>query len=137
MIPTIKQSAPDELPTSDKSNFTTKNKCILNILQQASNEIPVERTQGKKRQSKKFQGTQIRESTARKFELTSLPQRTTGQKKYILYGNILLFLNVLHLSFLQHKLFITFLSIGFQTMSLKRTIICSIFLISFITSVSF
>ena len=37
MIPTIKQSAPDELPTSDKSNFTTKNKCILNIVQQANN----------------------------------------------------------------------------------------------------
>ena len=36
MIPTIKQSAPDELPTSGKSNFTTKNKCIRNIVQQAS-----------------------------------------------------------------------------------------------------
>ena len=116
MIPTIKQSAPDELPTSDKSNFTTKNKCILNIVQQASNKIPVERTKIRKRQSKKLQGTQVRECTATKFELTSLPQRTTWQRKYIFYGNILLFLNVLHhLSFLQHKLFITFLSIGFQT----------------------
>ena len=54
MIPAIKQSAPDELRTSDKSNFTTKNKCILKIVQQASNEIPVERTKSKKRQSKKF-----------------------------------------------------------------------------------
>ena len=138
MVPTIKQSAPDELPTSDKSNFTTKNKCILNIVQQASDKIPAERTKSRRRQSKKFRGTQVRESTARKFELTSLLQRTTRQRKYIFYGNILLFLNVLHLlSFLQHKLFITFLSIGFQTMSLKRTIRYSIFLISFITSVSF
>ena len=59
MIPTIKQSSPDELSTSDKSNFTTKNKCILNVAQQASNEIPVERTKRMKRQSKKFQGTQV------------------------------------------------------------------------------
>ena len=73
MVPTIKQSAPDELPTSDKSNFTTKNKCVLNIVQQASNEIPVERTKSKKRQSKMFQGSQVRESVARKFELPSLP----------------------------------------------------------------
>ena len=138
MTPTVKQSAPDELPTSDKSNFTTKNKCILNIVQQASNKIPIERTKSRKRQSKKFQGAQVQESTARKFELTSLPQRTTGQRKYIFYGNILLFPKVLHLpSFLQLKLFINFLSIGFQTMSLKRTMGYSILLISFITSISF
>ena len=54
MIPTIKESAPDVLPTSDKSNFTTKNKCILKIVQQTSNEIP--RTKSKKRQSEKSQG---------------------------------------------------------------------------------
>ena len=138
MIPTIKQSAPDEVPTSDKSNFTTKNKCIPNIVQQASNKIPVEWTKSKKRQSKKFQGTQARQSTVRQFELTALPQRKTGQRKYIFYGNILLFLNVLHLlSFLQHKLFITFFISGIQTMSLKRTIGYGIFLVSFITSVSF
>ena len=52
------------------------------------------------------------------------------------YVNFLLFLNILHLSFLQQKL-ITFLSIGFKSMSIKRTIIYSVFLISFATSVSF
>ena len=31
LIPTIKQSTLDELPNSDKSNFTTKNKYILVI----------------------------------------------------------------------------------------------------------
>ena len=41
-----------------------------------------------------------------------------------------------YISFLKQKL-ITFLSIGFKSMSLKRTIIYSVFLISFVTSVSF
>ena len=66
------------------------------------------------------------------FELRLPSQRTTGQKINIFYGN---FLNLL--SFLQQKLYVTFSSIGFQAMSLKRTIRYSIFLISFITSVSF
>ena len=97
LIPTIKQSTLDELPNSDKSNFTTKNKYILSDLQQASNEIPVEITKSKKPQSKKFQGTQVQESVERQFERTSPPQRTTGQEKSIFYSNYLLFLNVLHL----------------------------------------
>ena len=98
----------------------------------------MERTKSKKRQSKKFQATQVQESVEKQFELTSPLQRATGQGKNIFYGNFLLFLNVLHLlSFLQQKLIITFLSVGFQTMSLKRTIRYSIFLISFITNVSF
>ena len=117
---------------------TTKSKYILSDVQQASNELPVERTKSKKLHSKKFQGTEVRKSAKRKFDLTSSPQRVTGKKKYIFYGNFLLFLNVLRLlSFSQHKLFITFSSIGFQTMLLKRTTRFSIFLISFITSVSF
>ena len=66
------------------------------------------------------------------FELRSPSQRTKGQQINILYGN---FLHLL--PFLQQKFFINFSSIGFQTMSLKRTIRYSIFLISFITSVSF
>ena len=97
LIPTIKQSTLDELPNSDKSNFTTKNKYILSDLQQASNEIPVEITKSKKPQSKKFQDTQVQESVERQFELTSPPQRTTGHEKNIFYSNYLLFLNVLHL----------------------------------------
>ena len=137
LIPAIKQSRLDEFPNSDKGIFTTKNKYILSDVQQACNEIPVERTKRKKRQSKKFQCTQLQESAKSQFELTSPSRRTTEQEKKI-YGNFLLFLNVLHLlSFLQQKLIITFLSIGFKSMSLKRTIIYSIFLISFITSVSF
>ena len=137
LIPAIKQSRLDEFPNSDKGIFTTKNKYILSDVQQACNEIPVERTKRKKRQSKKFQCTQLQESAESQFELTSPSRRTTEQEKKI-YGNFLLFLNVLHLlSFLQQKLIITFLSIGFKSMSLKRTIIYSIFLISFITSVSF
>ena len=137
LIPAIKQSRLDEFPNSDKGIFTTKNKFILSDVQQACNEIPVERTKRKKRQSKKFQCTQLQESAESQFELTSPSRRTTEQEKKI-YGNFLLFLNVLHLlSFLQQKLIITFLSIGFKSMSLKRTIIYSIFLISFITSVSF
>ena len=44
LIPTIKQSTLDKLPNSDKGNFTTKNKYILSDLQQAKNEIPLERT---------------------------------------------------------------------------------------------
>ena len=53
MIPTIKEFAPDKLPTSDKSNFLTKNKCILNIVQQASNKIPVDRKNQKQKMSVK------------------------------------------------------------------------------------
>ena len=128
----IKQSALDELPNSDKGNFTTKNKYILSDVQQASNEILVETIKRKKRQLKKFRGTQLQESVENQFELSSPSQRTKGQEINIFYGN---FLHLL--PFLQQKLFITFSSIGFQTMSLKRTIRCSIFLISFITSVSF
>ena len=132
MIPTIKQSTPDKLPNSGKGNFTTKNKYILSDVQQASNEILVETIKRKKRQLKKFRGTQLQESVENQFELSSPSQRTKGQEINIFYGN---FLHLL--PFLQQKLFITFSSIGFQTMSLKRTIRYSIFLISFITSVSF
>ena len=39
MIPTIEQSAPDELSASDKSNFTTKNKCILNVVYTTSQQL--------------------------------------------------------------------------------------------------
>ena len=138
LIRAITQSTLDELPNSDKGSLTTKSRYILSDVQQASNEIPVERTKIKKRQSKKFQATQVQESVEKQFELTSPLQRATGQGKNLFYGNFLLFLNVLHLlSFLQQKLIITFLSVGFQTMSLKRTIRYSIFLISFIASVSF
>ena len=83
----IKQSALDELPNSDKGNFTTKNKYILSNAQQASNEIPVERTKRKKRLSKKFQGTDLQESVEGQFELTSPSQRTTGQEINIFYTN--------------------------------------------------
>ena len=128
----IKQSTLVELPSSEKGKFTTKNKYTLSAVQQPRNEIPAERTRRKKRQLRKFQGTQLQESVENQFELSSPSQRTKGQEINIFYGN------VLHLlPFLQQKLFITFSSIGFQTMSLKRTIRCSIFLISFITSVSF
>ena len=101
-------------------------------MQQPRNEIPLERTKSKKRQLKKFQGTQLQESVENQFELRSPSQITKGQEINIFYGN---FLHLL--PFLQQKLFITFSSIGFQTMSLKRTIRYSIFLISFIASVSF
>ena len=83
-------------------------------------------------QLKMFQGKQLQESGESQFELRSPSLRTTGQEINIFYGN---FLHLL--SFLQQKLFITFSSIGFQTVSLKHTIRYSIFLISFITSVSF
>ena len=132
LIPMIKQSTLVELPSSDKGKFTTKNKYILSAVQQPRNEIPAERTRRKKRQLRKFQGTQLQESVENQFELSSPSQRTKGQEINIFYGN---FLHLL--PFLQQKLFITFSSIGFQTMSLKRTIRYSIFLISFITSVSF
>ena len=101
-------------------------------VQQANNDNPVERTKRKKRQLKNFQGTQLQESVESQFELRSQSQWTIGQKINIFYGN---FLHLL--SFLQQKLFNTFSWIGFQTMSLKRTLRYSIFLISFITSVSF
>ena len=81
---------------------------------------------------KNFQGTQLQESVESQFELRSSSQWTTGQKINIFYGN---FLHLL--SFLQQKLFNTFSWIGFQTLSIKRTLRYSIFLISFITSVSF
>ena len=132
LIPTIKQSAPDELSNSDKGNFTTKNKYILSDVQQVNNEIPLERTKRKKCQLEKFQGTQLQESVENQFELRSPSQITTGQEINIFNGN---FLHLL--SFLQQKFFITFSSIGFQTMSLKHTLRYSIFLISFITSASF
>ena len=132
LIPTIKQSTLDELPNSDKGNFTTKNKYILSDVQQANNEIPFERTKSKKCQLKKFQSTQLQESVESQFELRSLSQITTGQEINLFYSNSLHLL-----SFLQEKLFITFSSIGFQTMSLKHTLRYSIFLISFITSASF
>ena len=66
------------------------------------------------------------------FELRSPPQITAGQEINLFYSNSLHLL-----SFLQENLFITFSSIGFQTMSLKHTLRFSIILISFITSVSF
>ena len=102
----IKHSALDELPNSDKGNFITKNKYILSDVQQPRNEIPAERTKRKKRQLKKFQGTQLQESVENQFELRSPSQRTTGQEINIFYGN---FLHLL--SFLQQKLIITFSSI--------------------------
>ena len=132
LIPTIKQSTFVELPSSDKGKFTTKNKYILSAVQQPRNEIPAEKNRRKKRQLRKFQDSQLQESVENQFELSSPSQRTKGQEINIFYGN---FLHLL--PFLQQKLFITFSSIGFQTMSLKRTIRYSIFLISFITSVSF
>ena len=167
LIPTIKQSTLVELPRSDKGKFTTKNKYTLNAVQQPRNEIPAERTRRKKcqlrkfqgptknkyilsavqqprneisaertrrnkRQLRKFQGTQLQESVENQFELSSPSQRTKRQEINIFYGN---FLHLL--PFLQQKLFITFSSVGFQTLSLKHTIRYSIFLISFITSVSF
>ena len=132
LIPTIKQSTLVELPSSDKGKFTTKNKYTLSAVQQPRNEIPAERTRKKKCQLRKFQGTQLQESVENQFELSSPSQRTKGQEINIFYGD---FLHLL--PFLQQKLFITFSSIGFQTMSLKRTIRYSIFLISFITIVSF
>ena len=131
LIPTIKQSAPGELSNSDKGNFTTKNKYILSDVQQVNNEIPLERTKSKKCQLEKFQGTQLQESVESQFELRSPSQITTGQEINIFNGN---FLHLL--SFLQQKFFITFSSIGFQTMSLKHTLRYSIFLISCITSAS-
>ena len=104
LIPTIKQSTLDELPNSDKGNLTTKNKYILNDVQQPKNEIPVERTNRKKRQLKKYQGTQLRESVENQFELRSSSQEINT-----------FYVNFLHLlSFLQQKLIITFSSIGFQ-----------------------
>ena len=130
MIPKIKQSTLEELPNSDKGKFTTKNKYILSDVQQPRNEIPAERTKSK-RHLKKFQGTKLQESLENQFELRSSSQRTKVPEIKTFYGN---FLHLL--SFLQQKL-ITFSPIGFQTMSLKCTIRYSIFLISFIASVSF
>ena len=109
LIPTIKQSTLDELPNSDKGNLTTKNKYILNDVQQPRNEIPVEGTNRKKRQLKKYQGTQLRGSVENQFELRSSSQRTTGQEINTFYVNFLYLL-----SFLQQKLIIAFSSIGFQ-----------------------
>ena len=80
LIPTIKRSSLDELPNSDKGNFTTKNKYILSDVQQASNEILVETIKRKKRQLKKFRGTQLQESVESQFELRSPSQRTTAQE---------------------------------------------------------
>ena len=130
LIPTIKQSTLDELPNSDKGSFNTKNKYVLSNVQQPRNEIPAERTKKKKRQLKKFQGTQLQESVENQFELRSPSQITKGQEINIFDGN---FLHLL----LQQKLFITFSSVGFQTISLKRTIRCSICLVSFTDNVSF
>ena len=48
LIPAIKQSTLDELPNSDKGKFNTKNKYILNDVQQPKNKIPAERTKRKK-----------------------------------------------------------------------------------------
>ena len=49
MIPTIEQSASDELSASDKSNFTTKNKCILNVVYTTSQQL----ISGRKNQKQK------------------------------------------------------------------------------------
>ena len=103
MILTIKQSALDELPNSDKGNFTTKNKYILSDVQQASNEILVETIKRKKRQLKKFRGTQLQESVESQFELRSPSQITTGQEINIFDGNLLHLL-----SFLQKKFLLLF-----------------------------
>ena len=117
LIPTIKQSTLDKLPNSDKGNFTTKNKYILSVAQQPRNEILTERTQRKKRQMKKFHGTQLQESVENQSELKSPSQRATGQEINIFYSY---FYHLYLLSFLPQKLIITFSSIGFQTLSLKR-----------------
>ena len=98
LIPMIKQSAPDELSNSDKGNFTTKNKYISSDVQQVNNEIPLERTKRKKRQLKKFQGTQLQESVENQFELRSPAQITKEQQINIFDGNLLHLL-----SFLQQK----------------------------------
>ena len=98
LIPTIKQSTLDELPNSDKGNFNTKNKYVLSNVQQPRNEIPAERTKKKKRQLKKFQGTQLQESVENQFELRSPSQITKGWQINIFDGNLLHLL-----SFLQQK----------------------------------
>ena len=85
LISTMKQSTLDELPNSDKGNFTTKNKYILSDVQQASNEILVETTKRKKRQLKKFQGRQLQESVESQFKLRSPSQRRTAQEINIFY----------------------------------------------------
>ena len=87
---------------------------------------------------KKVPGNKFENLWKESLSKTSSPAESNRTGKNIFYSNYLLFLNVLHLlPFLQQKLIITFSSIGFQTMSLKRTIRYNIFLISFITSVSF
>ena len=82
LISTMKQSTLDEHPNSDKGNFTTKNKYILSNVQQANNEILVERTKLKKRQLKKFQGTQQQESLKSQFEQWSPSENNRTGKKH-------------------------------------------------------
>ena len=98
-------TVPQKNKCQKRGNFTTKKKYVLSDVQQASNEIWVERIKSKKRQSKMFQSTEVQEFMERQSELTTPPQRTTGQENTFFYGNFLLFLDVLHLiSFLQQKL---------------------------------
>ena len=82
LISTMKQSTLDELPNSDKGNFTTKNKYILSNVLQANNEILVERTKLKKRQLKNFQGTQQQESLESQFEQRSPSENNRTGKKH-------------------------------------------------------
>ena len=82
LISTMKQSTLDEHPKLDKGNFTTKNKYILSNVQQANNEILVERTKLKKRQLKKFQGTQQQESLKSQFEQWSPSENNRTGKKH-------------------------------------------------------
>ena len=86
-----------------------KIKCILN----------------NKRQLKKFQGTQVQESAARKFELKLLLQRTTGQKKIfftVTFYYFFTFYIFYHFCNTKHKLFITFLSIGLHVTKIYHKI---------------
>ena len=131
LIPTIKQSTSDKLPNLDKGHFTNKNKYILTDVQQANNKIPLERTKSKKCQLKKFQGTQLQESVECQFELRSPSQITAGQKVNLFYGLFTSFI------IFGTKPFFYFFINRISNTSLKHAIRYSIFLISFITSVSF
>ena len=136
MIPTVKQSAFDELPNSDKNNSPPK-MCIKHCT--TSQQWHSGRKNQKQEASvKKVPGNKFENLCKESLSKTLPPAESNRTGKNIFYSNYLLFLNVLHLlPFLQQKLIITFSSIGFQTMLLKRTIRYNIFLISFIISVSF
>ena len=73
-------TVPQKNKCQKRGNFTTKKKYVLSDVQQASNEIWVERIKSKKHQSKMFQGTEVQEFMERQSELATPPQRTTGQE---------------------------------------------------------